>query len=90
MDKNLDKLYLRILCVLLYKWMVKSACYRSSQWTSHLKGNEQLDVILCSLPPYQNVLSRIFYVQSFLFAQVALLETSVWKKDLRSENITKH
>lgn len=51
-DKKWDKLYLVMLSGLLYKWMSKPACYWSSRWTSHLKGNEQLDVILCSLPPF--------------------------------------
>lgn len=51
-DKKWDKLCSVMLSGLLYKWTSKPACYWSSRWTSRLKGNEQLDVILCSLPPF--------------------------------------
>lgn len=81
-DKKWDKLYLVVLSGLLYKWMSKPACYWSSQWTSHSKGNEQLDVILS-----QNVLSRIFF---FFFEQLVYPKAGAWKEGLKSENITQY
>lgn len=71
-DKNFG-----IFSILLDKWMLKSACYWSSQWTSHLKGNEQLDVILCSLSP--NFFKKC---PQNIFVWTICFETSVWKEGL--------